>query len=306
SPKRRRPSSVLRLIVTLRLLRLKRRKYPLCVSPLSFLTFGAPPRAVSPPSGLSTLTTSAPWSASIIVQYGPATWISNASTLTPSRGLGLISPFEMYDFADQRSFASCEHMPAQQAQARIGLDAERSAELDARRTGGEYLVDVAPDLLGRPREREAVEQVVGDALRCAGERRVKPGDDLEVALHPGKRECACLRAIFVENCHSAQHDPRPRAAKPLAHDRNQVRVGASADLELGRDLARERDHARPPGADEHGHIDSRRNVPGGFAHPRDRVPLWHVEPRTPRQADVCAAPRDLVELGDGGRDLVRG
>src|SRR5579872_2984937 len=49
---------------------------------------GAISRAGSPFPGRSILMTSAPWSARIMVQYGPAICCSKPSTRMPSRGLG--------------------------------------------------------------------------------------------------------------------------------------------------------------------------------------------------------------------------
>src|ERR671935_1008525 len=76
------PSGCLRSIATLRLLRLTARKY--AASPPAY---GGPQVRVSSPSpGRSTLTTSAPRSASTIVAYGPARTRERSTTRTPSRG----------------------------------------------------------------------------------------------------------------------------------------------------------------------------------------------------------------------------
>src|SRR5919204_3177745 len=75
------PSGCLRSIATLRLLRLTARKY--AASPPAY---GGPQVRVSSPSpGRSTLTTSAPRSASTIVAYGPARTRERSTTRTPSR-----------------------------------------------------------------------------------------------------------------------------------------------------------------------------------------------------------------------------
>src|SRR5919204_5246388 len=77
-----RPSGCLRSIATLRLLRLTARKY--AASPPAN---GGPHARVSSPSpGRSTLTTSAPRSASTIVAYGPASTRDRSTTRSPTSG----------------------------------------------------------------------------------------------------------------------------------------------------------------------------------------------------------------------------
>ena len=57
---------------------------------LSPLTKGGMPRAESPVPGCSTLITSAPWSASIIAQYGPDRWLVRSRTVRPSSDPGIM------------------------------------------------------------------------------------------------------------------------------------------------------------------------------------------------------------------------
>src|SRR4051794_6131581 len=77
-----RPSSLFRSSAIDSLLRLHERKYVLTPS-----TNGGPqPRVSSPPSGVSTLITRAPWSPSIIAACGPAGARERSTTRTPSSG----------------------------------------------------------------------------------------------------------------------------------------------------------------------------------------------------------------------------
>src|SRR5215471_18645873 len=52
-----------------------------------------PARVASPPSGASTLITSAPWSPRIIVASGPATFDVRSTTRYPCNGPGMLYPF---------------------------------------------------------------------------------------------------------------------------------------------------------------------------------------------------------------------
>src|SRR5215469_2013608 len=55
-----------------------------------------PARVASPPSGASTLITSAPWSPRIIVASGPATFEVRSTTRYPWSGPGMLYPFAKY------------------------------------------------------------------------------------------------------------------------------------------------------------------------------------------------------------------
>ena len=91
SPRRRRrtsaPDGCFRSSRRLRLLRLTERKYAAVRVPAaSSPTHGGPQPRVESPSGGSTLTTSAPRSASSIVAYGPARTVEQSTTRMPARG----------------------------------------------------------------------------------------------------------------------------------------------------------------------------------------------------------------------------
>ena len=80
------PSSVARSIVTDRLFRFTERKYVATPS----ASYGGPhSRVSSPVPGRSTLTTSAPRSASSIVAYGPASTREKSAIRTPSSAPGI-------------------------------------------------------------------------------------------------------------------------------------------------------------------------------------------------------------------------
>src|SRR5207248_11095996 len=90
------PSSLRRLSESERLLRLNPAKYqerPSLIAPCC--------RSGSPVSGVSTLTTSAPISASIIVQNGPARMRVRSTTLIPESGTRL--PFLLLSLRAQGS-----------------------------------------------------------------------------------------------------------------------------------------------------------------------------------------------------------
>src|SRR5271166_3204420 len=83
------PPAVFRSSTTERLLRLLFRKD--AVKPARRLP---PARVASPPSGASTLITSAPWSPRIIVPSGPATFEVRSTMRYPCRGPGMFHPLK--------------------------------------------------------------------------------------------------------------------------------------------------------------------------------------------------------------------
>ncbi len=87
----------------------------------------------------------------------------------------------------------------------------------------------------------------------AVDRRVESGHHLEIRRNCGACALASPGSVLVDDADGAEHDPHVLVAEPLADDRDEVRVGAPADLELVGDGARPGGSGAPPRADEERH-----------------------------------------------------
>src|SRR5215510_6125104 len=225
-----RPSGALRLSVTLFLPRLTDMKY--VASPA---TKGGHFRVSSPLPGSSILTTSAPMSASIIVQNGPARTRVRSSTRTPSSGLvratfaSLEEP--AHDAAGHRvdaipgaaGPAPEQTRPVERVQAREVIDVvhrlDRDEGTDAHAPGLRAVADEA---------RAALKLDQGDvewraeSLGRRVERRVR--HDLADAGH--RRRCHARRMVRTVRRRRRDDQATPRAAR--GRDAFDHCIGASA------------------------------------------------------------------------------
>src|SRR2546427_5762514 len=117
------------------------------------LTCGAPWRALSPPTGCSTLITSAPRSPSSIAQYGPESWFDRSRTRRPSSAPVVItdqctercldtSKARMLSVVDSTSFRrrlSHDHEGSRRGRRRDGRD-RKSTRLNSSHSQISYAV----------------------------------------------------------------------------------------------------------------------------------------------------------------------
>ena len=146
----------------------------------------------------------------------------------------------------------------------------RRSELDPVGARLEQRARVLDDARRFPRERKAVEQVVGNLVSLGQlDRRVVRGDDREVQRDLAPRALTRARIVLVDDGDRADHELRVAVAEPLLHQPHHVGVRRAAELQLVGMLCGERGQARRPRPDQERHARAQRlvgeHVPGGEA-----------------------------------------